>query len=641
MYLKIFAITQNVLIKNIINYANIEPDVVGSDLELGGLFGKESGLFAKYNIIEDCINYGDINAEYSGGIFSNSSYNGTVGIGIKNCYNFGNINANNSGGIFGPFSINNAYIKGNILVDSKLYFMYECGNYGNINGSFSGGIFAKGAFIAAKLPEANDLPTDGLLISKCFNVGNMNNSFTGGIFAADCLHWLEHALHIEMDFCYNLGSMTQFSNAGLIGDNIFAGNNGFSASFTIRNCFNAGTMNGNDQAGLLYSISDNNPHTINFINCYSSVPSIYQSNYLYKSNTYTNVIITTQNSNYTDSTWNSKNAYQRLTSTNVTNVNSVFNDYNNYTFSAVFTDVSKIGADGLPETNIPFKYTSQLENTNETLTISTPQEVVSLTQTPTGNYYIVSSEIENILNENVYGTFGTMNQTTTEISTISSLKTQSNKKVIIFQTHVITNPITNTTYSETYKILLYELDVTFAPVNPIICMGENTLITIFEKNCEIERPVKLLNEGDLVKTEANEYVPIKHIYKSHVYNVKNEKGQRKKDKLYLFEQKDFPELKQDLIVTGGHPILVNKLSNNEIDRLRKFRLHDRDQRVEENIVLIAFLSDKARDFTTEGLYPIYNLVLEKVNGKDRHPIRINGLLSSSMSVQKYEALVLK
>ena len=115
---------------------------------------------------------------------------------------------------------------------------------------------------------------------------------------------------------------------------------------------------------------------------------------------------------------------------------------------------------------------------------------------------------------------------------------------------------------------------------------------------------------------------------------------RKKDKFYLLTKENFPELKQDLYLTGGHPILVDKLSDQESKRQSNFHMKNTDKTVGNKKVLLTFFSDLVTDYEENQVFPIYNIVLENVNGLDRHPIRVNGLLSSSMSIEKYSKYIL-
>ena len=99
-------------------------------------------------------------------------------------------------------------------------------------------------------------------------------------------------------------------------------------------------------------------------------------------------------------------------------------------------------------------------------------------------------------------------------------------------------------------------------------------------------------------------------------------------------------LKQNLYLTGGHPILVDQLSEQESKRQSKFQMRNKDKTVGNKKVLLTFFSDLVIDYEENQVLPIYNIVLENVNGLDRHPIRINGLLSSSMSLEKYSKYIM-
>lgn len=632
----------NIVIDSIINYSNIEGNTV-NDTQNAGIFSNYAFKSAKNVLVKNCKNYGNIVSVDSGGIFGPGAFDASTGVGIENCFNAGNIIGKNSGGIVGWFSFENFKTKGIINVNNKLHIVYKCYNTGAIVGQDCGGIFGNSCFEDIVVPDAIDLPTDGLIISNCYNTGNIQNTNSGGIFGSYAFLYLDNTNlnvpnYFEISYCYNTGNITGTDAGGLFGYTFFSLNPSHK-TININHCYNTGTLSSNTQGGIMakYLFSLNEANTFNITNCYSVVPALYSANSIYPTQAGDVRIINLTNTS-SDNSWTPSNAFTSLGGVGGTAVNNTTNNYRNYTLSGSYTDVSVVNINGTISVPEPYKLTS-FYSSGTNFSQILPGTSIVIDSNPIGTYSIVSSNIINFSGENfIYSTFGTIDGAI--IITSNNLANQSNKKFIIYQSNALKNNLTNITQTGTYNILLFSISF---QNKPVICMGENTLITILENNNEIQKPVKELEIGQLVKTENCGYIPIKHIYKSVLYNSKNEDGQRKKDKIYVLSPEKFPELKQNLYLTGGHPLLVEKLSDSESKRQNKLYLKKSDKKVGDYYVLLTFICENAMDCIESGLFPIYNLVLGKNETStllDRYIIRINGLLTSSMSLEKYNKYII-
>jgi hypothetical protein len=74
-------------------------------------------------------------------------------------------------------------------------------------------------------------------------------------------------------------------------------------------------------------------------------------------------------------------------------------------------------------------------------------------------------------------------------------------------------------------------------------------------------PVENIRAGDKVKTVNDGFVPVHAIGVRIVENLCLE--QRAKEQLYVCSQKSYPELTEDLVVTGCHSILVKEFESPE------------------------------------------------------------------------------
>lgn len=167
-----------------------------------------------------------------------------------------------------------------------------------------------------------------------------------------------------------------------------------------------------------------------------------------------------------------------------------------------------------------------------------------------------------------------------------------------------------------------------APVTPDVpCFKENSKILCFVDGIEKEMFVQDIRNGVLVKTLLNGYIPVCMIGTSKLQNP--EHSERITDRLYLCKKEIFPELNEDLIITGGHAILVDKLSEDELkltmEKLGELYVTDNKYR------LIACIDSRAIPYDVAGEYNIYHIALENDEYFYNYGIYANGLLVESCS----------
>jgi hypothetical protein len=139
--------------------------------------------------------------------------------------------------------------------------------------------------------------------------------------------------------------------------------------------------------------------------------------------------------------------------------------------------------------------------------------------------------------------------------------------------------------------------------------------------------VEDLRKGDLVKTLKHNYLPIEMIGKSSIYNSGD--SSRIKHRLYNLSKEKYPELIEDLILTGCHSLLVDILTKEQENEILynygSFLLTDGKVRLE------TYLDDKSKPYSKEGTYMIYHLALENEDYYTNYAIYANGLLVESCS----------
>jgi hypothetical protein len=137
-----------------------------------------------------------------------------------------------------------------------------------------------------------------------------------------------------------------------------------------------------------------------------------------------------------------------------------------------------------------------------------------------------------------------------------------------------------------------------------------------------------LRKGDLVKTIFSGFKKIEHIGHSKMYHNVNDI--RSTDKLYRCSTSEYPELTEDLIITGGHSILINDFKDHEQmektqDILKIICVTERHYR------LPACVDDRTKIFEEQGVHTIWHFSLENTDYLKNYGVYANGLLVESTS----------
>ena len=171
------------------------------------------------------------------------------------------------------------------------------------------------------------------------------------------------------------------------------------------------------------------------------------------------------------------------------------------------------------------------------------------------------------------------------------------------------------------------------PMNASIvpCFKENSKILAYKNNLEQYINIQDLRSGDLVKTIVHGYVAINMIGKRDILH--SHLNDRDKNGLYKCTQEHYPEVFEDLIITGCHSILVDEFLNQEqhdktIDVLGKIYITDNKYR------LPACVDERSIVYEKEGIFTIYHIALDSENYYSNYGIYANGLLVESCS-QRY------
>jgi surface protein len=152
-------------------------------------------------------------------------------------------------------------------------------------------------------------------------------------------------------------------------------------------------------------------------------------------------------------------------------------------------------------------------------------------------------------------------------------------------------------------------------------------------------PIEDLRKGDLVKTPVNDYKAVYMIGKAEIYN--HSLPERVKHQLYKCSPENYPEVFEDVILTGCHSILVDDFANDEQrERTREVNGDLYVTRVNYGHMmggkyrLPACADERAVVYEKEGTFTIYHIALENSNYYHNYGIYANGLLVETCS-QRY------
>jgi hypothetical protein len=162
------------------------------------------------------------------------------------------------------------------------------------------------------------------------------------------------------------------------------------------------------------------------------------------------------------------------------------------------------------------------------------------------------------------------------------------------------------------------------------CFLEGTTILCQLDGVETYVPVEQLKEGTLVKTSLNGYKPVVLVGKGTIKNPGND--ERIETRLYKCSPTKYPQLKEDLYITGGHSILefpiTEKQKEDTIKRLGNLYVTDKKYR------LMACVDERAEPWNSEGTYTIWNFALENESELKNYGAYANGgLLVETCSIR--------
>ena len=169
-------------------------------------------------------------------------------------------------------------------------------------------------------------------------------------------------------------------------------------------------------------------------------------------------------------------------------------------------------------------------------------------------------------------------------------------------------------------------------IYPILpCFLEGTTILCQVDGVDVYKPVEQIRAGTLVKTAENGYLRVQLIGRSKVDNPGH--LERTQNRLYKCSKEAYPELKEDLYITGCHSILVDDITETEragiIKEVSRIFITGRKYR------LMACVDQRAEPWASENTYTVWHFALENADPRMNYGVYANGgLLVETATIQR-------
>ena len=162
------------------------------------------------------------------------------------------------------------------------------------------------------------------------------------------------------------------------------------------------------------------------------------------------------------------------------------------------------------------------------------------------------------------------------------------------------------------------------------CFNEGTKILCLNKNLEEEYiPIENLGKGDLVKSYKHGYRKIDLIGKNPMINNPN----RFNECMYKMEKTEENGLLDDLIITGGHSILVHDLAEYKEENDKIFGT---TYMIDDKYLLLSAVSNDFKKIENTNVYTYYHFILENnENDDERFGVWANGILTETPSKNQF------
>lgn len=166
--------------------------------------------------------------------------------------------------------------------------------------------------------------------------------------------------------------------------------------------------------------------------------------------------------------------------------------------------------------------------------------------------------------------------------------------------------------------------------NPPCFLRGSKILCLNEGLKEEYTAIEDMRVGTLVKTLKGTYVKVHTIGKTNFNNPNN--ADRGPNRLFKLSPKNYPELTEDLIITGCHSRLVDKLEPKQ--KTRHLQLMKTLYMTTGKFRLMAFIDEKAEPYQNPGSHEIWHFALENDEPTCNYGVYANGgLLVETASIK--------
>lgn len=156
------------------------------------------------------------------------------------------------------------------------------------------------------------------------------------------------------------------------------------------------------------------------------------------------------------------------------------------------------------------------------------------------------------------------------------------------------------------------------PTIPCFLEGSKILCSVDDKETYVK--VEDLRKDSLVKTNIHGYKKVVVIGKSKIQNTSTD--ERVENRLYKCSTDKYPELSEDLIITGCHSILVDAITQEQ--KIKTKEILGGLFTTDDKLRLMALLDERAEPWLSEGEYTIWHFALENEDIKMNYGVYANG-----------------
>ena len=235
------------------------------------------------------------------------------------------------------------------------------------------------------------------------------------------------------------------------------------------------------------------------------------------------------------------------------------------------------------------------------------------------NYFSTQADAENVIIGNISGSPGFIGSGSGPLTAvggftawkIASSSTGSDSQALIYH---VGNTLTNNGVYFLYPTM--------------ICFLEGSKILCNVNSVDTYLPVEELRKGTLVKTKLSGYKAVELIGKATIQNAAND--ERIESRLYKCSPANYPDLTDDLYLTGAHSILVSTITDEQREQINKNL--GRAFVTERMNRLPAWIDSRSEPWNTEGQYTVWHFALENSDLKMNYGVYANGLLVESCSI---------